>query len=813
MVARPNPSTAPISLHTPARRAYNLPLQPTPLIGRDGEMAALRQRLLDLDVRLLTLTGSPGTGKTRLALALTETVLDQFPDGVWFVALDAVRDPEAVIPTIAQALDLRPPDGVAVADSLHTYLSTRQSLLVLDNFEQLLPAGVTIAELLSAAPQLTVLVTSRAPLRLRWEYEAPVPPLALPDTARDDDPATVAGAPAVRLFVERAAAVRPDFCISAENAEAVAEICRRLDGLPLAIELAAARIRLLSPAAILDRLEHRLRLLTGGARDLPARHQTLRAALEWSYGLLSKEERRVFRGLGVFVGGCSLAALSAVAATGSAKPEQKSDGEEEARTLPESFALGPLTALLEHGLLRRDGVEDSDPRYHMLETVREYAAEQLAAGVDAEAIRGRHAAYFVALAEQAEAALRGPTQGEWLARLDTEHDNVRAALEWATATGDAETALRLCGSLWRSWQVQGRLREARRWLDQALAGGSRCPAPMRAKALTGAGYIARSLGEYIQATALLEQSRRLWLELGDERGVAAALNGLGVVAVIQGDLARGRALHEECLAIARRLGDRQTISISLNNLAQVAHEKGDNAGARASLEESLALARELGDTWQVAATLGNLGEVARRQGDHARATVLLGECTALYRVLGDKRRLAECLEELAGLAAALGRPHSAAMLGGAAGALRESLGSPAEPMEQASIETTTGTARAALGDAAFAAAWVAGQALSLEEAVAYALDQGAEQQTAPAPLLPTAGATRPSLPDGLTPREGEVLGLLAGGHTNREIAEMLVVSLGTVERHIANLYAKINARGRADATAYALRHNLLPHSR
>ncbi|MGD9891858.1 MAG: tetratricopeptide repeat protein [Dehalococcoidia bacterium] len=814
MVARPTPPTTPIPLYAPARTARNLPLQPTPLIGRDDEIAALRQRLLDPDIRLLTLTGPPGTGKTRLALAVADAVSDEFPDGVWFVALETMRDSDAVIPAISQTLDLRRAGARSPWETVIAYLRERQILLVLDNFEQLLPAGLTLAEMLAACPRLTVLVTSRAPLRLRWEQEAPVPPLVLPDPAQAGDREAVAGASAVRLFVERATAVRPDFSLTAENAGPVAEICRRLDGLPLAIELAAARVRVLSPVAIRDRLGHRLHLLIGGARDRPARHQTLRTALEWSYDLLSQEEQELFYGLGVFVGGCTLASATAVAGTRFLAENRGLDESAEDMVLSrQAVILDRLSALLEHGLLRREETPDGEPRFRLLETVREYAAERLAAAGAAEAARERHAAYFVALAEQAETMLHGPEQGKWLARLEMDHDNTRAALAWTLRSGDAETALRLCGSLWRSWQIQGRLTEGRRWLDQALAAGDLCPASVRAKALTGAGSIARSQGEYAYATRALEQSRRLWQELGDERGAAVALNGLGVVAVIQGDLARGRALHEECLAILRTLHDRQGISTSLNNLAQVAHEEGDNTAARALLEESLALAREVGDTWQVAATLGNLGEVARRQGDHQRATALLEECTGLYRLLGDKRRLAECLEELAGLAAELGRPERAAHLGGAAHALRENMGAPAAPMEQASIASTRKTARAALGDAAFLAAWDAGRTLPLEEAIALALDQAVEKQPAPPSLPRAAAATRLSLPDGLTPREAEVLALVAGGSTNREIAGTLVLSLGTVERHIANLYAKINARGRADATAYALRHDLLADSR
>jgi non-specific serine/threonine protein kinase len=824
MVADSNPRAGTTELRAVPLLHHNLPAQPTPLVGRDRDVASGAARLLGPAARLLTLTGPPGAGKTRLAVAIAESVLDEFPNGVWFVALEAAREPAGVVGAIAQTLGVRASGTRSLAELLVQELAAKRLLLVLDNFEQVLAAAALVGELLAACPDLTVLVTSRAPLRLRWEREAPVLPLDLPDPSRPDDVEAVAASAAVQLFVERAAAVLPDFALTAENAAAVAEICRRLDGLPLAIELAAARIRLLSPAAIRDRLDGRLRLLTGGARDLPARHQTLRAALDWSHDLLSPEEQRLFRGLGVFAGGCTLAAAEAVCTDLTPRPSSlRGKGVPSSTVVDESSPfprteggrgvrsdaiLDLLAALIEHGLLRREESADGEPRFRLLETVREYAAERLAASPDAEAARGRHAAYFVALAERAQTALHGPAQGEWLLRLGAEHDNVRTAIDWSLQSGQPAIALQLGAALWRSWEMRGLLSEGRRWLERALAAGDGASTDLRAKAFNGAGCLAQVQGDYPGAAALLEQSLALRQELGDQSGAATVLNNLALVAVAQGDLAGGRALHEQCLAILRTRGDRRRIGQSLNNLALVVHQQGDDTRATALLDESLAIAREHGDTWEVAARLGNLAEVARRQGDLARATEQLTESTTLFRALGERGRLAECLVEFAALASAGRQWERAARLGGAAAALRDALGAPAEPPERATQAATLAAVREALGEAACAALWSEGREAPLEQS----LDLALAPMTEGKPLVSgdsRAGAVpQPALPAGLTPREAEVLALIASGHTNREIAAALVLSVGTVERHIANIYGKIGARGRADATAYALRHDL-----
>ena len=735
-------------LKTLETRANNLPVPLTPLVGREREVEAARGRLLRRDVRLLTLTGPGGIGKTRLALQVAADVLDEFRDGVFFVPLAPVSDPGLVPPTIAQALGMRESGGRPLAESLKDYLRDRAVLLVLDNVEQVPGAAPLAAELLSAGPQLKVLATSRAVLHVYGEHAFPVPPLALPCRSPVPPVERLSQYDAVRLFIERAQAAKPDFAIGDENAPAVAEICHRLDGLPLAIELAAARIRLLSPHAMLGRLERRLPLLTAGAQDLPARQQTLRDAIAWSYDLLSGDEQRPFRRLGAFVGGCTLETAEAVC---SAAGELEID------------VLDGVASLVDKSLLWQDEA-GPEPRFLMLETIREYALEQLEASGEAAATRRRHAEYYLALAEQAAPELRGAQQLAWLDRLDREHDNLRAALGWARQSGEAELGLRLAGALWRFWNIRSYWTEGRGWLEAALAlAGPSRPVRVRAEALDGAGLLAWHQDDRAAARARLEESLAIWQELGDRSGIALTLALLGLVSWSEGDETAGRLLLEESLAIWRDVGQGWGVALALGVLGRMALHQGDYAAASSRLEESVAIRYEAGDTWVVAQNLNSLGDLARLGGDYQRARALYEESLALsrqlrskatiasllhnlghvtsvqgdqrgaaalfeeavvlFRELGDRPGMAECLAGLAGVAAAEGRPERAAQLFGAAEGALDAAGARMSATNRANYERNLAAARALVDEEGFAAAWAEGRAMPLEQAVAYALDE------------------------------------------------------------------------------------------
>jgi predicted ATPase len=590
------------------------------------------------------------------------------------------------------------------------------------------------------------LATSRAILRVLGEQTYAVPSLAWPDPDRLPELETLLAFPAVDLFVQRAAAARSGFRLTAGNAPAVAAICARVDGLPLALELAAARVRLLPPSALLARLGRRLPLLVGGARDQPARLQTMREAIAWSNDLLGPGERALFRRLAVFAGGCTLEAAEAVC-----------------RLDDRLEVLEGLAELADQSLLRSEEQPDGDVRLMLLETIREYGLERLDAAEEAATTRDRHLAWCVALAEEAAPHLLGPEQGRWLVRLEVEHDNLRAALGWSLRSGgDPALGLRLAGALWRFWQTRGYLTEGRGWLEEALASDQPAPSAARARALDGAGNLAETQGDYGQAIAFYEEALALRRGLGDKQGIAGSLNDLGNVAYWQGDYGRALALHEQSLALKRELGDRSDIAISLNNLGLAAYRQGDydraaalyeeslalkralgntrgiavslhNLGAVASSqadyaraaalhEESLALTRELGDSYGIAILLNNLGNVAGWQGDHERAIALLREALLRSRDLGARELMAEALEGLAWVAAAGRQAQRAARFGGAAEALREALGVPLLPEQQADHDQAVQAMRAMLGEGDFAAAWAEGRALPLEAAIGLALE-------------------------------------------------------------------------------------------
>lgn len=710
---------------SPTPTPHNLPVQLTPLVGRADEIAVVRSKLLSRDVRLLTLTGPGGIGKTRIALQAAADLLGAFKDGVYLVDFGSTADPGLVIPTIAQALGSPSAGAQPAAAQLAEYLRDKETLLVLDTFEHVLGAAYSVADLLRAAPGLKVLATSRAALQLSMENEYLIPALSFPTGTPTWSLEAVSECDSVRLFVARARAVKPEFVLSESNAATVAQICAQLDGLPLAIELAAARKKVMPPDAILARLGSKLKLLTGGARDLPARQQTLRSTLEWSYGLLSDSEQMLFRRMSAFLGGCTLDAAESVC-------NAKGDLGVE--------VLDGISALVNNSLVySREAT--GEPRWAMLSTIRDYARERLEETSEADDILAEHARYFANLAEQAEPHLKGREQAQWLRRLEQEHDNLRAALRWALEPGPADeeqaprdpaTALQICAGIWRFWWTHGHLREGIRWLQQALCArgpsnsmdaGFVADARTRAEALRGAGLLTWDQGEYATARSLLEESLALSRQAGDQEGIANSLNNLGLVAQDQGHNAEARTFYEDSLAIRREIGDKRGISVSLNNLGKLACQQGRYAEARSLLEESLLLDEELGNRRGTATSLYNLGTVALAQQNYPKAGTWFQQSLDLYRATGDKRGIVECMEGIAGVALGMGQPKRTLTTLAAATALRGAIGAPPSPSEYSNREQLITAARAQLEPSSADAlwAWAEGQAASMEDAITLAL--------------------------------------------------------------------------------------------
>jgi predicted ATPase len=729
-------------------RPNNLPVQRTAFIGREREEEGLRQLLSRADVRLVTLTGPGGIGKSRLALQVAGEIAQQFPGGVCFVALSAVSEPALIASTIAQAVGVREGGNQSPQERLKEYVSSldQPMLLLLDNFEHLISAGPMIAQLLTQGPKLKAVVTSQAPLHVYGEHEFPVPPLALPDLRSIPALEVLARLPAVALFVERAKAVKHDFTLTKENAPTVAAICARLDGLPLALELAAARIKLLSPSAMLTRLESRLHLLTGGARDLPTRQQTLRSTVDWSYGLLNAAEQTLFRRLAVFSGGCTLEGVEAVCDT---KGDLGLD------------ALDGMASMVDKSLAQQVEQGDAEARFFGLSTIREYALERLAESTDEAATRRAHAAYYLVLAE--EGADDVAAHPEWLDRFEVEHDNFRAALDYLIKTGDAGWALRLGAALFPFWETREHLREGRDAITRLLAlEGAATRPKLRARLLFAAAVLANEQGDYGASRQLFEDSLETCVELNDNRGVAVALNALAISARDHGDLdhatllfercvaiwkelgdsadigrtlsnlagvmklhgehARASSLYEECLTIFRKAGDGSGVAWTLNCLGDVAREKADFAAARAYCEQSLAAFRQLRDGWGVASALLDLANLNCDQGNNEEARRLYGESIRSFQELGHKRGVARVLECLAASAAAQSKAEQALHLAGSAAALRQRLGAPLTPAEQPRLEKALEFARRTLGNAAGLTAWMEGWEMPVGQAIQEALN-------------------------------------------------------------------------------------------
>jgi predicted ATPase len=740
----------------PARQSnplpHMLPVQRTAFIGREAEAAALRQLLIREDVRLVTLTGPGGIGKTRLALRVAGEIAEQFPGGICFAPLSAVREPDLIASAIAQALGVTETGTQPLQESLKEYVSglSQPTLFLLDNFEHLVAAAPVIARLLTTGPKLKVVVTSQSPLHVYGEHEFPVPPLALPNLKVLPSVEILSSLPAVALFVERARSVKREFVLTKENAPAVAAICARLDGLPLAIELAAARIKLLSPSAMLARLESRLNLLTGGALDLPTRQQTLRNTVDWSYGLLNASEQTLFRRLSVFAGGCTLEGVEAVC---DAKGDLGLD------------VLDGMASMVDKSLTQQveqpdNEQPDSEARFVMLSTIREYALERLAESDDEAVTRRAHAAYYLVLAEEgAEDSVAHP---EWLDRLELEHDNFRLALNYLIKTGDAEWGLRLGAALFHFWETREHLSEGRDFITRLLSMKERNARPkLRARLLFAGAILMGEQGDYASARKLLEESLDTSIELKDHRGAAVALNALAAHARDRGELANATILFERCVAIWKALGDAADIARSLSNLANVmklrgehasalslydecltmfrkagdnagvawtlnyqgdvAREKSDFVAARSFCEQSLVAFRQLRDGWGIASALSDLAGLCSDQGFNAEARRLYGESVKLFRELGHKRGIARVLECLAADAAAQSNAELSLRLAGAAAALRQQLGAPLTPAEQPRLEKALEFARRTLGTAAGLTAWMAGFSMPVQEAVEEAL--------------------------------------------------------------------------------------------
>ncbi len=771
----------------------NLPTQLTSFVGRASEIAKVKQSLTT--TRLLTLTGVGGCGKTRLALRVAADYAEAraFENGVYWIDLAALIDPTLVPQAIARALGLREVPDQRVMDALLNSLGAKHLLLVLDNCEHLASACARLAEtLLLACPNLKILATSREPLAGNGESAWLVPSLSIPDAkqfARQLDLSATLQYDAIRLFVERACSILHSFTLSHENVGAVLQVCQRLDGIPLALELAAKLVNVLTVEQIAARLNDRFALLASGNRTaLIPRHQTLRAALDWSYDLLSGKERTLFQRLSVFAGEFTLDAAETICS---------GDGVERGEI------LDMLSRLVDKSLVVAQTQERLEARYHLLETIRRYSSEALETSGRSLVVRGNHALFFCALAEQTDPKLHGPDQAMWLDRLEMEHDNFRSALTWSLEH-DHEIALRLASALSWFWRQHNHFSEGRRWLDAVLTASTGIPAALRIKALTNAGLLAFTQTDDARATMLLDESLALARNQKNTWGIAWSLHGLARVANYQGAHERAANLLEESLAAFRDLGDMDGIAYSIYMQGMTARLQGNYEEAWKYLQESLAISRQVGDTSLIAWVLINSGRVAFAQGDHPRALTLVQESLALCRELKTAFGTDVCLQLLAQLAGAWKRSEGAVRLLSVVASLDETYGFRAPlPSDHADIERILTTARAKLGTDAFAAMWAEGRALTLEEAVDEGLRLASSLSDTKLVVSPLLNASKSNLEEPLNERELQVLHLIASGFSNHEIADQLTIALGTVKWHINNLFGKLGVHSRTQAIVRA----------
>jgi len=818
----------------PGAGKHNLPAPRTSFIGREREIVEIKRALAM--TRLLTLTGTGGSGKTRLALEVARDLVGMYPHGVWFVELAPLTEEELVPHAVAQAVGVQERPGQPLVDTLAEVLRGRELLLILDNCEHLVEAAAGLADtLLDACPRLRVLATSREALNVAGEANRPVLPLGVPAAQRELTVEELEGAESVRLYLERARHRNPSFTLTPENTRAVAEICRWLDGIPLAIELAAVRTGTMSVEQISERLRDSLELLSDGNRTATLRQRTLQGALDWSHNLLNEAERVLFRRLSVFMGGWTLEEAEVVGS---------------GTSIGRGAVLELLSGLVDKSLVVSRMNGGGEPRYRMLEVIRQYALEKLEKSGEAATTKRRHAEFFCALAEETEPGLRGPEQGRWLERLETEYDNMRVALSWALESGEADLGLRLAGALEPFWDVRGYYDEGRRWLEEALAKGGRLSA--RAKALGRLGWLAYDQGDLDRAVEVAEEGLELCKEVEIEESRTARFRDmLGNVASIRGDFEGARNLFEESLAFYREAGDAWGIARSLLHLGNVSvgrgdHEQaielyekglavsresgyaamlplflislgrefllqGDCERATALNEEAVALCRErrgglvagLGEHAQTA--LNNLGWVALVQGDHERANALHLESLALSEELGDKRIAAESIEGLACVAGARGEDERAARLFGAARTLQEAVGYHHTPVEGVLREPYLAAVRSRLDGAVWQAAFAEGQAMTLEEAIKYGLASEEVAASLSSTSEPPRGAQQSAA---LTYREEEIAALVARGLTNRQIASELTISEHTVATHVRKILKRLSLHSRSQLTAWLTQRRL-----
>lgn len=734
------------SFHRAEHYPTNLPVPLTPFVGRKTEIAAVEQLLRRNDVRLLTLTGPGGTGKSRLALKVADNLRGEFSDGTFFVGLEPIADHGLVVSVIAQTLGVKESGDASLAETLKKYLGDKRMLLVLDNFEHVASAAPLISNLLKAAPGIVFLVTSRAALRLSGEYEFQVPPLHLPNLESLPPVSDLMHCASVALFTQRAMAAKSDFLLTEGNARAIAEICTRLDGLPLAIELAAARVKLLPPQAMLIRLESPFKLLTGGARDMPARQRTMRETIAWSYNLLDAPEKSLFRRLAVFIGGFTLEAAEAACSAERGCGIEIDDG---------------VASLVDKSLIQQMEQAGGEPRFVMLETIREYGLECLKANGEEAILRRHHALFFLQLAERAEPELGGTEQSAWLDSLEQEHDNFRAALRWSLRERQGEISFRLAASLWWFWYLHGHYSEGRSWLEKVIAEGSDQRTTYRSRALIGAGglaflqceyslsekllreglglarelsdresiatalqllgSVARERGDYDRSIELHKESLSLWRDLENKRGIARSLNYIGFASWLHGDFETAEVVCDETLGLFRELGDKEGIVWSLMNMSAVMYYKGRHNVAASLCGEILELSRGIGYKEGIAWSLNIWGNVTRQQAQFEAAKTMLRESLELHHELQDRWRLASVLESLAAIAFEQKEPERSARLLGASEALREAVGTPLPPVEREERAHYLKMVQAALGEEKFTSLQVEGRTMNIEQIVLYAL--------------------------------------------------------------------------------------------